>query len=368
MAHNRSKFQLAVFAEKLGLFHATWRSGAIHGLEGPFPESLCPVQRRDSLAPALVEGYRRHDRGERWRGLRCAGGLTRRVAAATMRLDPPAGSLLESIPAAGPALFPSSRAARPHRANPMGSKTPKTFVTAVLSLLLGFLTLPAAFAADGLSEAQRAHAAGRYTAALRLYRPLAEAGVPQAQFALGKMYHLGEGTAPDRDSAVRWFAKVAAQGFADRAHDIRAISVIDDEVPPDNPLGIYSYKKAAQNGDAHGQYIFAKIYDLGRGVEETDSLAMLWYMEAASQGHTDAMAHLGAMLAYGDGVPEEPGLGVNYLFRAGVRYSDEGRVVEALVTLATIKNLMPGSSKAAILERRIDAELAAIRSGEAAGE
>ncbi len=250
----------------------------------------------------------------------------------------------------------------------MGSKTPKTFVTAVLSLLLGFLTLPAAIAADGLSEARRAHAAGRYTAALRLYRPLAEAGVPQAQFALGKMYHLGEGTAPDRDSAVRWFAKVAAQGFADRAHDIRAISVIDDEVPPDNPLGIYSYKKAAQNGDAHGQYIFAKIYDLGRGVEETDSLALLWYMEAASQGHTDAMAHLGAMLAYGDGVPEEPGLGVNYLFRAGVRYSDEGRVVEALVTLATIKNLMPGSSKAAILERRIDAELAAIRSGEAAGE
>ena len=53
--------------------------------------------------------------------------------------------------------------------------------------------------------------------------------------------------------------------------------------------------KAAEQGDAIGQYNLGAMYDYGDGVEQSDEAAEKWYTLAADQGNTDAQYSLGVM-------------------------------------------------------------------------
>lgn len=48
---------------------------------------------------------------------------------------------------------------------------------------------------------------GDYAKAIAEWRPLANAGDPDAQFNLGQAYKLGRGVPADLNSAVDWFAR-----------------------------------------------------------------------------------------------------------------------------------------------------------------
>jgi hypothetical protein len=64
-------------------------------------------------------------------------------------------------------------------------------------------------------EGVAAHAAadrGDYDEAVRLWRPLAERGDPDAQYNLGVMYHLGHGVPVDHKAAFSWYRKAADKG------------------------------------------------------------------------------------------------------------------------------------------------------------
>ena len=55
---------------------------------------------------------------------------------------------------------------------------------------------------------------GDYLPAIRLFRPLAEAGNPKAQTQIGLMYRKGEGTAQSPARAFMWFSLAARRGDA----------------------------------------------------------------------------------------------------------------------------------------------------------
>jgi TPR repeat protein len=97
---------------------------------------------------------------------------------------------------------------------------------------------------DGVAASNR----GDYTAALQLWRPLAEQGNAQAQHNLGVMYANGRGVPKDDATAVRWYRKAADQGLADAQFN----------------LGIK--------------------YELGRGVAKDDATSVLWYRKAVRSG------------------------------------------------------------------------------------
>jgi TPR repeat protein len=61
---------------------------------------------------------------------------------------------------------------------------------------------------DGMAAYNR----GDYVPAIRLFRPLAEAGNPKAQSLLGVMYHRGQGVARNSLRAFVWFSSAAARG------------------------------------------------------------------------------------------------------------------------------------------------------------
>ena len=64
-----------------------------------------------------------------------------------------------------------------------------------------------------------------YTEALRLLRPLAEAGNAKAQNNLGTLYQLGLGIKLDLNEAITWFKKAVDQGEGSAAHNLGTIYI-----------------------------------------------------------------------------------------------------------------------------------------------
>jgi TPR repeat protein len=124
----------------------------------------------------------------------------------------------------------------------------RTFLVIVVLSSLPMAPAAAGPFEDGFAAASR----GDYTTAYRLWRPLAEQGVPGAQYNLGVMYANGEGVPKDEREAVRW------------------------------------YRKAAEQGAPSAQFNLAYLYATGRGVPKDDVQAYVWWNLAAAQGHEDA--------------------------------------------------------------------------------
>jgi TPR repeat protein len=65
---------------------------------------------------------------------------------------------------------------------------------------------------------------GDYVPAIRLFRPLAEAGNPKAQTQIGTMYRKGEGMTPSPARAFMWFSVAAKRGDAKAKAALREVS------------------------------------------------------------------------------------------------------------------------------------------------
>ena len=141
-----------------------------------------------------------------------------------------------------------------------------------LLMLIGALLVSGAAApavAGPLEDADAAYDRGDYATALRLWRPLAEQGYANAQFALGIVYANGQGVPQDYAAAVLWF------------------------------------RMAAKQGDDRAQFNLGTMYDKGKGVPQNYATAVSWYREAAEQGHVKAQFNLGTMYDNGEGVPQD---------------------------------------------------------------
>ena len=70
--------------------------------------------------------------------------------------------------------------------------------------------------AAALDDGRDAYQRGDYAAALRLLRPLADSGNPDAQVFIGMSYEFGDGVMKDTAQAVKWYRQAAAEGQARR--------------------------------------------------------------------------------------------------------------------------------------------------------
>ena len=78
-----------------------------------------------------------------------------------------------------------------------------------------------------------------------------------------------------------------------------------DGVPKDSTETVKWFRKAAEQGDAMGQFCLGCLYDKGKGVPQNSVEAVKWYRKAAEQGLVRAQKDLGTMYANGDGVPKD---------------------------------------------------------------
>jgi TPR repeat protein len=97
-----------------------------------------------------------------------------------------------------------------------------------------------------------AYERGDFLTALQQWRPLADAGMVEAQYNLGLLNYEGRGTPEDPAEAHAWFLKAAEQGFA------------------------------------RAQYRVAEMFETGDGVRKDLIQAHLWFRLAGDQKHADA--------------------------------------------------------------------------------
>ena len=118
--------------------------------------------------------------------------------------------------------------------------------TATVLILILSLLFPGLAVAGPLEDATKAYEQGDYKDAYHLFGPLAEQGLPEAQYNLGIMYSKGQGLPQDYAEAVKWCRKAAEQGYA----------------PAQSNLGV--------------------MYSKGQGVPQDYVLAHMWFNLATS--------------------------------------------------------------------------------------
>jgi len=119
------------------------------------------------------------------------------------------------------------------------------------------------------TPAEVAWESGDWNTAFLLYSKPAEAGDPDAQVRIGRLYYDGLGRAPDLRLAEQW------------------------------------YRKAAEKGNGEAKYRLGLLYSEDRKGALWDLALARRFLEEAAQTHADAATKLGAFYRNGIGVPED---------------------------------------------------------------
>jgi TPR repeat protein len=91
-------------------------------------------------------------------------------------------------------------------------------------MLAAFLLDTPAVLAGPWEDGMAAYNRGDYVPAMRLFRPMAEAGNPKALSVIGVMYRKGQGVAKSSVRALMWFGLAAKRGDARAKADLREVS------------------------------------------------------------------------------------------------------------------------------------------------
>ena len=123
----------------------------------------------------------------------------------------------------------------------------------------------------------------------------AENGDASAQQFLGMLYSHGSKKhllKQDGVEGAKWSRKAAEQGDADGQYDLAVAYRVGRGVPQDYVEALSWYRKAAEQGDSRAQVAVGEAYDTALGVRQDRAQALEWYRKAAEQGDTNAQEYL----------------------------------------------------------------------------
>ena len=141
----------------------------------------------------------------------------------------------------------------------------------------------------GFDEGLVLYRRGDYAAALKEWRPLAEAGDDKAEHALGVMYERGQGLVQDYKAALSWFAKAAEQGYAPAEFNLGLMFHQGRGIAQDYKKALRWFTKAAEQGYAPAQNMVGAMFATGQGTPQDDVSAYVWFQLAAANGSQDAI-------------------------------------------------------------------------------
>ncbi len=146
----------------------------------------------------------------------------------------------------------------------------------------------------------QAYLAGDHRGAAAELKPLAEAGMAQAQFYMGTLSEHGAGVPKDYRAAVDWYGRAAGQGHpgAQFALGLLYYNGADDgAVPPDPTKAARWLGASAEAGNAMAQHLVGRMYRLGRGVAQDRARALEWSLIAAQRGVPGAQYEMGVLIS-----------------------------------------------------------------------
>ncbi|HLW77744.1 MAG TPA: tetratricopeptide repeat protein [Bryobacteraceae bacterium] len=133
--------------------------------------------------------------------------------------------------------------------------------------------------------------------------PRAEAGDPEAQYHLARLYYYGQGVRQDYSEAFRWSRKAADQGNVKALYTNGIFYDQGKGVAQDEVEAIRWYRQAADRGYPLAEQAMGYVYFTGRGVALDYSEAARWYRLAADQGDRRSQSALAYLYHTGQGVP-----------------------------------------------------------------
>jgi TPR repeat protein len=155
----------------------------------------------------------------------------------------------------------------------------------------------------------------------------AKAGDAEAQYEVGHIFASGDkGIEKDDAEAAKWFRKAADQGNADGQYKLGFIFYNGQGVPQDYAEAMKWFRKAVDQGDADAQNALGAMYYHGYGVPKDYAEAMKWYRKAVNQGNAEAQSNIGGMYANGEGVPQDYAEAAKWYRKAADQGNADGQV------------------------------------------
>jgi hypothetical protein len=134
----------------------------------------------------------------------------------------------------------------------------------------------------------------------------AKAGNSAAQAEVGRMYVIGgNGVYRDAHEAVKWFTKAAEQGNADGEYGVGVMYQLGRGGPQDTSSAIRWFELAAKQGKVEAQFQLARIYDASEGPTKNPAMAAKYYQQAAAKDQPTAEMRLAQMYETGQGVTQD---------------------------------------------------------------
>ena len=133
---------------------------------------------------------------------------------------------------------------------------------------------------------------------------LADAGDAYAQYIMGLLYRDGGLLVPDAEQAKRWW-ELSAQELPDAQYALGKLYLSDDADVHDPAKGIYWLKRSADNGNDYAAYRLGKEYLSGKNAIKDAETAVSYLRQAADNGSAYAQYLLGKLTLMGEGIPKD---------------------------------------------------------------
>lgn len=133
----------------------------------------------------------------------------------------------------------------------------------------------------------------------------------------------------------------ASLGYAPAQVDLGKIYYFGFDGKKNDVAALLWFKKAAEQGDAKGQYQLGQMYTEGKaGLKESEKEASIWYEKSANQGYAPAQYYLAILYLTGiDGIDKNPEKAIDLLKKAAAQGDQEA--------INLLNKLQPSTSTAA---------------------
>jgi TPR repeat protein len=161
----------------------------------------------------------------------------------------------------------------------------------VVVALVSPLSMAGGAVAGPLEDAKAAHGKKDYATALRLWRPLADQGNAEAQYALGSMYDDGKGVPQNKAEALKLYRLAAERGNDGAQFSVGVLYFAGVAVSENRIEAAKWFRRAADQGHIGAQVYLALSYATGLGVPQDNVQAYMWLSVAAARGDKDAISN-----------------------------------------------------------------------------
>ena len=113
---------------------------------------------------------------------------------------------------------------------------------------------------------------------------MAEQGMPEAQYALGKLLLSGDLEVNDVDEGLQWLRRAAQEGKTYAAYRLGKEYLTGEHAPKSGENAVHWFHLSAEQGNPFAQYMLGKLYLEGKAVPRDQKQAVQWFRRSAAQG------------------------------------------------------------------------------------